>query len=309
MYDESMDIVTHAMIGAASSAGVFSTHPGFACGIVLGNVLPDLDAFSRVAGKHAFMKFHQTYTHSLAAISIPFFFAFALYRSGNPIWAELAMGLALGMVMHIGLDLTNSYGVRCLWPICSRRFALDWIFFIDLPIIVLSVIALLACWMLREPPSSLMVVSASYVVLLLIVVAVRGTIARRIRVMESESSSPQANSVLIPTTFSPFRFIACREADNHVELWQVNAISGQIVQENAVEILDDVIPVAVKDTKEWSAMRELSPYFHAVEQEEGPDVTIVVCRDLRIRNFGTRFGSLTCRIAPDGHIIEKKWEV
>jgi len=66
-----MDIVTHAMIGMASSAGVMPTHPALACGLVLGNVAPDLDAFSRLGGKHAFLRFHQTYTHSVAAIAVP----------------------------------------------------------------------------------------------------------------------------------------------------------------------------------------------------------------------------------------------
>ncbi len=46
-----MDIVTHAIIGMATSAGVMPTHPELACGLVLGNVAPDLDAFSLSTGR------------------------------------------------------------------------------------------------------------------------------------------------------------------------------------------------------------------------------------------------------------------
>lgn len=124
-YADFMDIVTHAMIGMASAAGVMPLHPGLACGLVLGNVAPDLDAFSRLGGKHVFLRFHQTYTHSLAAILAPLVLAAVLWMIHDNFWAEALIGMALGMALHVGLDLTNSYGVRCLWPLSSRRFALD----------------------------------------------------------------------------------------------------------------------------------------------------------------------------------------
>ena len=39
-------------------------------------------------------------------------------------------------------------------------------------------------------------------------------------------------------------------------------------------------------------MRCLSPTYHVVEEQVGPDGTKLVCRDLRTRNFRTRFGQL-----------------
>ncbi|EMI56826.1 metal-dependent hydrolase [Rhodopirellula sallentina] len=65
-----MDIATHALIGSVVAAGTLDSHPALAAGVMVGNVLPDLDAFSRLAGKYAFMRLHQTYTHSLGARSV-----------------------------------------------------------------------------------------------------------------------------------------------------------------------------------------------------------------------------------------------
>ena len=56
-------------------------------------------------------------------------------------------------------------------------------------------------------------------------------------------------------------------------------------------------------------MRELSPFYHAVERSVLDGEETIVCRDLRIRNFDTRFGTLTCRLDRDGRIVSKQWEV
>ncbi len=205
-WDECMDIVTHAMIGMATSAGIMPTHPELACGLVLGNVAPDLDAFSRLGGKHAFLRFHQTYTHSLAAIALPILIGAWLWVIGSEIWSLLAFGLAIGMFMHVALDLTNSYGVRCLWPFTSKRFALDWIFFIDAPIIGLASIALLLVWLVGWEPGRLVLISVSFVVLLVLIVVVRGLIALRARQLIRSHQVDPSQMALIPTSWSPFLF-------------------------------------------------------------------------------------------------------
>ncbi len=106
---------------------------------------------------------------------------------GSPIWANLAFGVAIGMFMHVALDLTNSYGVRCLWPFTSKRFALDWIFFIDAPIVCLTIVALAFQWLVGSELGWLRAISLSYVGLLAIVVFARGLIAKRARQMLREA--------------------------------------------------------------------------------------------------------------------------
>ena len=43
---------------------------------------------------------------------------------------------------------------------------------------------------------------------------------------------------------------------------------------------------------EFSTMQHLSPAYHVVEGRTSPEGTKLVCRDLRTRNFRTRFGQL-----------------
>jgi membrane-bound metal-dependent hydrolase YbcI (DUF457 family) len=308
-YDKFMDIVTHALIGLASSAGLMPTHPALACGLVFGNVAPDLDAFSRLGGKHAFLRFHQTYTHSLAAMLLPFLLAVGLSVVESQVLAESALGFGIGMCIHVGLDLTNSYGVRCLWPLSRRRFALDWIFFIDVPIIVLTVFALIATRIFQGEAHYLRAISATYIVLLVLVVAMRGLIARRIRLIESENQRTDFSTAIIPTSFSPFEFLVCRQTDHAIVTSRVNAISGESDDVQQIANLDSSVPSTIQQTREWQVMRELSPHFHAVELKSSDGIDTVVCRDLRIRNFDTKFGTLTCQVDAKGSIISKRWEV
>ena len=118
-YDKFMDIVTHALIGLASSAGLMHTHPALACGLVFGNVAPDLDAFSRLGGKHAFLRFHQTYTHSLAAMLLPFLLAVGLSVVESQVLAESALGFGIGMCdvyghyLDVDLRWTGSSLLMC----------------------------------------------------------------------------------------------------------------------------------------------------------------------------------------------------
>ncbi len=55
-----MDVVTHALIGLIGASPFAVSHPVAASCFALGAVAPDLDALSRLFGKRAFMRAHQT---------------------------------------------------------------------------------------------------------------------------------------------------------------------------------------------------------------------------------------------------------
>lgn len=93
-------------------------------GILLGNLFPDTDnlavAIATVA-KLPTEGLHRTFTHSLftiTAILAIFYIISALTKKSR--WNALGIGLGIGVLMHILLDLLVWYnGVDILWPIPS----------------------------------------------------------------------------------------------------------------------------------------------------------------------------------------------
>lgn len=306
--------MTHALIGATSAAGLLAWQPELACGVVLGNVAPDLDAFSRLGGKQAFIRFHQTYTHSVAAVAFVSLAAAGLWNASQAEGSLLLLGIAIGMVMHVGLDLTNSYGVRWAWPFQRSRMALDWIFFIDLPMLLWTLIGLsLVAWSWGNG-TWLAWISGGYVAGMLLMIPVRGMIAaraRRLAVSMSEPSGdrPPPRISVIPTTWLPWQFLVCRDwgeacVTSTLDLWR-----GEERDVQRIPLLDDAMPGTVGELPPWQAMRDLSTFYHAVEQQTENGHTTFVCRDLRIRNYATRFGTWTCQVDAAGQIVRSEWEV
>ena len=135
-----MDIVTHALMGAVIAGPALATAPLTASCFIMGSVLPDLDAFSRCFGKQAFLRWHQTYTHGVPVIALAGIVTWMLIPrwTGEPL---AALALAAGMALHVGLDLSNTYGTAALSPLSARRWCMEWVFFVDGAVVVLSVVA------------------------------------------------------------------------------------------------------------------------------------------------------------------------
>jgi membrane-bound metal-dependent hydrolase YbcI (DUF457 family) len=93
-------------------------------GIVIGSLLPDADNLAVAMATIAKLPtegLHRTFTHSLftaAAVAAVFFLVAKIAR--QPRWNNLGIGLGIGVLLHILLDLLIWFnGVEILWPIPS----------------------------------------------------------------------------------------------------------------------------------------------------------------------------------------------
>jgi membrane-bound metal-dependent hydrolase YbcI (DUF457 family) len=93
-------------------------------GIVLGSPLPDADNLAVAVAtvtRQPTQGLHRTFTHSLftvAAVIVAFYVV--AWATQRPRWGNLGLGLGIGILMHILLDLLVWFdGVEILWPIPS----------------------------------------------------------------------------------------------------------------------------------------------------------------------------------------------
>jgi hypothetical protein len=101
---------------------------------------------------------------------------------------------------------------------------------------------------------------------------------------------PPGTLALLPDPLRPWRWLGCRRAGATMELFRVD---GDVHGEAAVPLLDDSDVAALP---EFRRMRELSNAYHVTERNDNR----IVCRDLRTRSFGARFGTLEVAIEEDG---------
>ena len=301
-----MDIVTHALMGfIPASPFMMGDHPFPAFCYTLGNVLPDLDSFSRMFGKRAFMKSHQTYTHavfSIVALGILAYFLFPLVGLIDP-WC--APALALGMLVHSFTDFSNTYGIALGLPFTSKRFCREWVFFIDSVVLGSSaLVAVYLGWRITHQKDFGWEVQAAYGALLLIYWPIKVFLRHLAR-----KKSPEQTIALIPSALWPWLFYGTARHGNAMQLFQVNLLSGKTAEEAKVALLDEPYLDALKKIPEYNAMCELSPAYHVVKTEPAGNGTRLEVRDLRTRNFKTRFGGLDLVLKNDGQVQDLVFHV
>ncbi len=113
----------HSMVGMAVRKWT-PNRTWLMLGIVLGNMLPDADNLAVAAATltgGSTKGLHRAFTHSLftvAAVVIVFYVVAAITK--RPRWGNLGLGLGIGILMHILLDLVIWFnGVEILWPLPS----------------------------------------------------------------------------------------------------------------------------------------------------------------------------------------------
>lgn len=111
----------HALLGMTTKP-LTRDRSGLLLGVILGNLLPDADNLL-VAGATLMSSstegLHRTFTHSFISVGVLLLgFYLAGMITGKKWLTNLGIGLAIGMVMHILVDLLVWFdGVQILWPL------------------------------------------------------------------------------------------------------------------------------------------------------------------------------------------------
>lgn len=292
-----MDTVTHAMTGLIFASPFAVSHPFAAGCIAIGSVLPDLDALSRIFGKHAFLRCHQTVTHGLPAI-----FGYAVFGSmlawsfTDERWYT-GLGLAGGALLHILLDLSNTYGIALFSPWSARRFCMEWVFFIDAVFIAGCVfcLTLLGRDLMQTGLMESSPIVAGFILLASGYFALR-VLLRRLAIRRAG----YIVKAMVPSALWPWVWYGYAAQGDSVQLIRVDLFFG--VTREVVQTFDDEYAEVLDQSNAYHVMSELSAGYQATDANPVGEMTMISCRDLRVRNFGGKFGRLELRIDAAGHL-------
>jgi membrane-bound metal-dependent hydrolase YbcI (DUF457 family) len=166
-----MDIFTQALASAAAARVIIPKAPRLAwIAVILAGTIADADQLSAFAGPSAYLTWHRTYTHSLAAaiafaaiLTVLFTIAQknsaapsneSAYSSASPTrppqsLSKLFLALQSITVLHIALDACQFDPITALWPFSSRRIAANYLPAIDPYVIAIFLAGLLLPELLR----------------------------------------------------------------------------------------------------------------------------------------------------------------
>ena len=177
----------------------------------------------------------------------------------------------------------------------KRRFSTEWVFFIDLVVLVVTVPTLVVLWRKLLQGGAGWRIPVVYVAVMLVYWVARVVLRKR-AALYGEAGTVS----LLPSALVPWHFLGCARDGDALRTYRLNALTGAKTDERRHDIYTDEWLPKVGHVPEFTAMRELSPAYHVVEVAEGAEGTALTCRDLRTRNFRTRFGELNLVVDAEG---------
>lgn len=271
-----MDIVHHAVIGliglnAAENVDRITEGAFF----LFGSILPDLDVFLMIFGKRFYLKNHQGFSHSLLLIPLFSIIITALlipYIDFS--WTNL-LALALGMFVHIFLDYTNTYGITMFYPYNQKRFSLDSVFFIDTFLLLLS--------------TTIFIFNISfflYVFLFCFYITFKTYLHRYIH-------KKLKADFTIPSAFNPFSFYIYKNYDSQIVTYEYNFLTNKINKLTRQKNIDDEFDHLTKQSAIFQDVKQITKALHVIEVQNTSKKTILIAKDLALRNFGGKFATTT----------------
>ena len=156
-----MDPVTHGITGALLGKGFFADRRGRVAifATTLGAIFPDIDTVADAISRDplAIIRYHRGITHSF--FGLPFFAAILAsltrwaarrLKIEAPSWSVLWLCYGAGILSHILMDGTTSFGTRMLTPFSQQRVAWDLLFIIDLTLSSIVLLPQVAAWIYSD---------------------------------------------------------------------------------------------------------------------------------------------------------------
>lgn len=318
-----MDNLTHSLTGLMLSRAGFNRRlPRATLLLVTAANLPDIDVVTGLFGSLAYLEHHRGPTHSLLLLPVMAAFPVVLWRwfSGREaswLWAYVAS--CVGVLSHLLLDWTNTYGIRLLSPLAPTWFRLDSTYIVDAWIWMAFMLALagpalsrLVSGEIGARPSSGR--GAAWAALLFVlaydagrwVLHGRATDIVRGRVIENETP---LRAYALPSGVNPLLWTGVAEtsrlfATNEIRLWQ----EGR--QDEAEVVYKPEPGAALTAALESETMRRFLRFC------PGPLVRVVpdAAGGHRVEAIDLRFGTIsnpgfatTVRVNERQQVVEEKF--
>jgi len=214
-----MDPVTHVLSGLAVAHAGFRQRLGRTAvvAVTAGALAPDLDNIIGLWDQFAAIKYHRGLTHSLfGGILLALLLAWPISRwGGSGRYRDIVRLVYLGILVHIGLDLINPFGVRLLYPFSDALLAGNLIFVVDPILTAAFAVPLLVAW--QRPPRGARAVRiglAAAVVYLGLAAGTKAVAQARFAAELRQRVIAPDRMAVVPRLFSPFRWMALAEARN-----------------------------------------------------------------------------------------------
>lgn len=206
-----MDTVTHGVVGYLLARSGLDQRAGAAAraACVVGAVIPDADYVLYQWGTETYLRHHRGWTHCLpGGVLLALCVAAGAWRfGGRPSFRPLAVAALAGYASHAFLDLVTSYGTMLCVPLSWHRFALDWVFIVDLTLSAIVVAGMVLT--LVRPATARAAARASLVVLCAYLALAAGCHERaeaRLRALVGNPSPPPSDLDVIPQVAGPLRW-------------------------------------------------------------------------------------------------------
>lgn len=281
-----MDPVTHGLAGFLVGQAAFRHRRGLpaALAVTAGALAPDVDAIAFAWDRFAVLTYHRGLTHSLVGIPALAAATAALVwlLTGRRGFARLTGLAALGIGIHILLDLPTAFGTRVLYPLSAQRFRLDLFHVVDPALTTILAMGLLAAWRWRVHRRLVLGASlAAITVYAGLAFDLRRAAEERFRTAAERLGPPIQQVAILPRLGSPLVWrgvgvTAGGYLEGDVALWSARAQAPRHVRDGSEEA---PLPEAVEVLEAVRRYRQFARFPLAVLQRRG-DRRVVAYQDL-----------------------------
>jgi len=308
-----MDTTTHALAGymiaktgLTRDTGKWGTISGVSAAI-----FPDMDLILRPFLSVEFLlKYHRHLTNSLFLIipfSLLFAWLFVKISKVRRFWTFFLIWV-VELLAHTFLDLITSYGTMILTPFSDYRFALDWVFIIDLFLVSTFLFPLIALHLWKRKGQTLARVSVVLAAVYISLCAYNHSWALSLAKSYARQEGLVAETVAsVPQPLSPFRWGNYILTEKKIYQGFVNLIGKEDKSTEEGNFLSRFLPryqpISRIRYREWEKF-DTSPWVEKALKLEGVKTfywfaRFPIARDRGIVNgnhrvefFDLRFGSI-----------------
>ncbi|HZJ57103.1 MAG TPA: metal-dependent hydrolase [Clostridia bacterium] len=275
-----MDLITHGVVGLA--LGSLTGVPGIinnplAIGSLIGSVIPDGDIIYQLKGDYTYLKHHRGPSHSIAMGTIISLMISGILRGlfhDFSFWSIFAWTFG-GYMLHIGLDVFNSYGANILWPLNRKKIESGLLLIFDPALLISAGIISFS----KGAHMGRIVGSIVFFALYLIF---RWLLKRRVykNLIRYFGNEADQEIVVMPSMLRLFKwdFILYKSAE--VITGRVNTLRGDIEVRDRLRRSSSGLESLVMDTNIGRFFKDFSPHYHVDWIKDGKNHRAIIT-DLR----------------------------